>query len=221
MAADFYAVLGVGRDANLSQINRAFRALTHGVDTNRGAEEGQSRLSEIQQAYETLMDTARRAEYERLLRQEEESARDSRRGLAAEPLNRQPMDLFGGFEHYRPTRDMLWDHWTQNFDERRAPKSRTVRDLNVEVVIAAEQALRGGVLTIDVPVGDVCQRCQGTGSTGYFACDGCDGHGMMWENQRVDVVLSPPIAEGMTLPVSLKHLGISNLYLNLHVRIAQ
>ena len=219
MDADCYMILGVGRDANLSQIKRAFRTLSHQLHPDRAGSAGADQFILVREAYETLSDPARRAEHEReLCEREAEQAR--RHAPQPALLTRRPIDLFGTFEHYQPSREVIWDRWSQNFDAAHAPKSRMVRDLNVQVVIDPEQAGRLGIVPLEIPVGDVCGRCQGTGSTGYFACDACDGHGMRWENHRVDVLLSPPVYEGMTVPVSLKHLGVENMYLNLHVRIA-
>src|SRR4051812_27994586 len=114
MAADFYAVLGIQRDADLSQIKRAFRTLTRSLDSQH--DPASVRFREIQDAYDTLSDSSRRSEYERLLRQQEEKINPHRTPVSravpnppAEPLTRRPMDLFGEFEQHRPSRDMLWD----------------------------------------------------------------------------------------------------------------
>ena len=218
MAFDYYSVLGLGRDASLSQIERAFRTLSHQMDHDPHAEGAESRLAQVREAYRILSDTAQRAEYERKLRQPE--APPAPRPHVRESLTYRPVELFRDFEHYRPGRDSLWEHWGQNFDPAHAPKARTVKDVNVEVLISTDHAARGGVITLQVPVGELCARCQGTGSTGYFACDCCDGHGMRWEDQRVDVMLTAPVRDGTIIPVSLKHLGIKNLHLNLTVRVA-
>ena len=74
---DYYTILDVPRDAPDSEIRRAFRALAkeHHPDS-RGAA-GSDRSSErdfrlISEAYETLKDSSRRAEYDRELDEAEQ-----------------------------------------------------------------------------------------------------------------------------------------------------
>ena len=96
-----------------------------------------------------------------------------------------------------------------------------MRELNLELMLSSEEAERGGHFSIDVPVGHVCERCEGTGSTGFFQCDLCDGRGMTWQAARVIVFISPTTRDGTVIPISLRHLGVKNLFLNVHVRVTQ
>lgn len=64
---DYYAVLGVDRDASREDIKRAFRRLareTH-PDANPGDAEAEHRFREIAEAYEVLSDPDKRARYDR------------------------------------------------------------------------------------------------------------------------------------------------------------
>jgi molecular chaperone DnaJ len=67
MARDYYAVLGVPRDAGTEDIKRAFRRLareTH-PDANPGDPAADARFREIAEAYEVLSDPNRRRAYDR------------------------------------------------------------------------------------------------------------------------------------------------------------
>ena len=65
--ADYYEILGVGREASREEIRKAFRRLareTH-PDANPGDTHAEERFREIAQAYEVLSDPTKRASYDR------------------------------------------------------------------------------------------------------------------------------------------------------------
>ena len=67
MPADYYNVLGVSRDADESTIKRAYRQLArqHHPDVAHDKAEAEHRFKEINEAYEVLSDSQKRANYDR------------------------------------------------------------------------------------------------------------------------------------------------------------
>ncbi len=65
---DLYAILGVPRDADESEIRSAHRALAKKYHPDAGTGSSGERFRTIQDAYDILSDPARRAEYDRSLR---------------------------------------------------------------------------------------------------------------------------------------------------------
>ena len=63
-AMDFYAILGVPRDADEQAIRRAFRILARRYHPDRGAGSSSDRFRQVAEAYETLSDPARRQHYD-------------------------------------------------------------------------------------------------------------------------------------------------------------
>jgi molecular chaperone DnaJ len=216
MATNAYETLGVPRDATTSRIRRAFRQLFHQVRPEQD-DAAAKRFGDARAAFDALSDGRERAQHDRTVMRAD--AEQSARGEIPPPVT-EPVDLMGGFDTYRPNRGEIRETFARNFTGRGMPKSRTMRDLTVEVAISPDQAARGGTLPIDVPVATCCTRCQGTGATGYFHCDACDGHGLTWDVARVDVILPSPIRDNTNIPVSLRHLGVENLYLRVNVRVA-
>ncbi|KAL1297002.1 hypothetical protein AAFC00_004597 [Neodothiora populina] len=63
---DYYKILGVEKDADETQIKKAYRklAIVHHPDKNQGDETAAERFKDIGEAYETLSDSQKRASYD-------------------------------------------------------------------------------------------------------------------------------------------------------------
>ena len=132
-----------------------------------------------------------------------------------------PFKIFDSFESFHPSRPELLEFYRRNFTDRHVPKSQPARELLVDVALSPDQAQTGGRLPFEIPIARSCEICQGSGGTGFYPCDGCDGSGLLWENARHDVLLPRPTPDGTVVQVSLQHLGVRNLNLKLRVLVAQ
>lgn len=67
MAQDYYSILGVNRDSSTDDIKKAYRKLAHQYhpDKNPGNKESEEKFKEINNAYQVLGDTQKRAQYDR------------------------------------------------------------------------------------------------------------------------------------------------------------
>ncbi len=74
MKDDLYAILGVPRDADESEIRSAHRALARKYHPDAGIGSSSERFRSIQDAYDILSDPGRRAEYDRSLERREQRA---------------------------------------------------------------------------------------------------------------------------------------------------
>jgi molecular chaperone DnaJ len=208
---DYYLILGIPRDAGMQQVKQAYRSLSKRHHPDLAGPGGHDRFLQLQQAYETLCDPRRRRDYDRQLK--------DRPSVAAQP---QPwrVNPFTSFQTFRPSFEEVFDRFMQNFTHRHRTKSQHAEQVNIELLLTPAEAAAGQKVELELPLSCVCRRCDGTGRTGFFSCDACDGSGMHWEHTVMDVRLPAGVRDGTEVPLSLRHLGVSNIYLNLHVRVA-
>src|SRR5215468_3959198 len=67
MAADYYDVLGVKRQASEEDIKKAYRKLArqYHPDRNPGDKQAEAKFKEIQEAYDILSDKTKRSQFDR------------------------------------------------------------------------------------------------------------------------------------------------------------
>jgi DnaJ-class molecular chaperone len=200
-----YLILEITPQASESEIERAYRTLCSRHDAG---EAGEYQLREIDEAYKTLSDRAGRAESHRQMAQS-----------PAPPLWPEPMNLFGSFATYRPSREAIFNAFVHGSTGRGIPKSRQLGRINLELVVSPAEAARGGSLPIDIPIARLCPCCDGTGRTGFFHCDACDGEGVTHDHARIELRVPPTATDRATIPLSLHPFGVDAIGLNVHVRV--
>ena len=65
---DYYATLGVSKDASAKEVTRAYRKLARRLhpDANPGDQAAEARFKEVSAAYDVVGDEARRTEYDQV-----------------------------------------------------------------------------------------------------------------------------------------------------------
>ena len=104
---------------------------------------------------------------------------------------------------------------------RQRPKSRRLDALNLELLLSAEEAARGGVVVLGVPVFYPCRACHGAGVLAADVCQACDGRGMVEEEEDVRLAIPAFVRDGTVLRVPLRGLGIHNMYLHVFIRVGE
>ena len=166
---DYYATLGVAKTASDKEIKQAFRKLARKFhpDVNPGDKAAETRFKEINEAYEVLGDPAKREKYDELganWRMYEQAQRQGGTG-AGGPFGGQwtyapggggfrPMtedevsEMFGAEES--PFSDFFRTFFGGGGDSERrsrsrAPRNQRGRDVEHEIELDLEEALRGSV----------------------------------------------------------------------------
>jgi curved DNA-binding protein CbpA len=211
MDTDCYAVLGLSRDANLSQIRRAFRRLAHRLDPDHRRPPDEAPFQEIGQAYDTLSHTSSRADHDRELQAHDADEARPRELVPAR-------HVLDDYDRHHPSREDIERAMLDDYTDR-LPKARPMRAVRVEVAMPASDVAAGGVVPFDVPAAWACAACDGTGRAGFFRCDACEGRGVTWTTARVEVSVPAGTPADAGIPASLAPLGLSTLYLDVSVRV--
>lgn len=226
---DRYALLGVPRNESEVGIRAAFRDLVKRHHPDRAGPEGAERFREVVEAYRVLADPARRRAYDEDLRWAEgrEAVRISRGRpggsdwVGPEPLTPEPLAVFETPEEIRPSFEALFDRLLRNFTGLAVPKAERPEGLTCNIVLSPEEAARGGILPIQVPLFAHCPACSGAGRSWGFPCIDCGATGMVEEPATVRIRIPPGVRSGSRFAASLAGLGIGNLVLEVLVRIGR
>lgn len=175
---DYYAILGVGRNATEKEIKQAYRRLAkkHHPDVNRGNKAAEAKFKELGEAYEALSDPEKRAQYDRF--------------GSAGPFSRPPGGP-GGYRQYTHSTEEpeeglggLGDLFERFFggQARGAPRAgarRTRQDVSYPVELTLQEAYRGTTRTVELTLPEACPTCGGRGAAkdGIRTCSACGGSG--------------------------------------------
>lgn len=167
---DYYEILGVPRNATDEQIKRAFRKLAFKYHPDHNKEAGaEDRFKEINEAYEVLSDTRKRAYYDRYGR------------VSTSDLLGFEDFTFGGLGD-------IFDAFfgaTSAKTQHRVPQKGT--DLRVNLTISFEEAVFGTDKQFEIWRIENCSLCHGIGcepGTNPQKCLNCNGSGQIRRIQQ-------------------------------------
>jgi molecular chaperone DnaJ len=86
-----------------------------------------------------------------------------------------------------------------------------------EILLTADEAARGGILPLDVPVTSTCQACDGTGGP-IFDCERCQGEGKVSRRMPVPIRIPPGVRDGEVFQVATDDPAVPSIFLTVHLR---
>lgn len=180
---DYYKALSVAENASAKEITRAYRRLArqHHPDANSGNKDAEERFKEISAAYDIIGDAEKRKEYDEVRRLGPVGATFG--GGGGRPGG------FGFTTEGGEFGDLLGDLLGRTF-RRGGPRGRTApqrgADLEAELQLSFEAAVRGVTTSVNVTTEAACEVCHGTGAkpgTSPRPCPECGGRGVLDEDQ--------------------------------------
>lgn len=228
---DYYAILGVSRDADAKAIKRAFRikAREHHPDVNRDNPDAETRFKEINEAYEVLSDTGKRSMYDRYgtdWKRYKDAGFDATSGPDPSTYSQEsgdfeqwftgtcggPFSTSGGATFTTSSRSGsrgFSDFFNLLFGQDGARTSgfqqrvAPVRgqDLEIDVSITLDEALKGTLRRLTVRAPRLCDLCDGSGVVRGAMCPRCDGSGELIEPRTLEVKVPAGVATGSRVRV--------------------
>ncbi|HWH31832.1 MAG TPA: molecular chaperone DnaJ [Egibacteraceae bacterium] len=190
---DYYATLGVARDASQAEIAKAYRKLARELhpDANPGDKAAEERFKEVSEAYSVLSSTDKRAEYDEVRRLV--SSGGFRGGF---PGGGPGGGFRSGAGGYTATGqgfefdlgDLLGGIFGGGAagGRRGAGGPRRGRDVETELTLSFSDALRGVTTTLRLSGAAPCSTCAGSGArpgTAPVPCATCGGAGTIAQDQ--------------------------------------
>lgn len=168
---DYYATIGVSREASAEEIKRAYRKQARRLhpDVNP-SEEAAEQFKALSQAYEVLSDPQKRQQYD----------------VGVDPYGAHGSSAFGqGFSFT----DIMDAFFGGGATAGRGPRSREQRgqDALVPLEVDLRDAVFGGEADLTFDTAVTCTACEGNGArpgTGRRTCDVCQGVGQVQEIQN-------------------------------------
>jgi molecular chaperone DnaJ len=169
---DYYAALGVSKDATAAEIKKAYRTLARDLHPDKGGDE--KRFKEVSEAYAVLSDEKKRAEYD------EARALFGSGGFRGRgPGGFSMGDMFGG-----TNLGDLFGGMFGNGARTRGP--RRGGDVETEVTLDFAEAVNGVTVPLRLASPHACTTCRGSGAkpgTTPRTCATCGGTGAVSRNQ--------------------------------------
>jgi len=213
----YYMILGVSSTESDSGIRAAYRDLAKRLHPDVAGEQATRSFQEVSEAYRVLSDPQRRREYNDKLNRAEDGGMVTVRRAPPEPLAREPITILGNRDGIRPSFAAMHDRALRNFAGIGIRKWEHLESLNFEVRLTPEEASRGCVVPVGVPVFSRCSQCGGSGHDWVFPCAYCQQQGMIENEERLQVWIPPMAPSGSIYEIPLRGLGIHDFYLRLHV----
>ncbi|MBN2362059.1 MAG: J domain-containing protein [Deltaproteobacteria bacterium] len=218
MPGDLYSVLGVSRGASEAEIKRAYRKLAkrYHPDVTGGDSRAAEKFKEINGAFDVLGDREKRKLYDefgedslktgfepgRARQYKKWADQAGSRGFRHGRTGASPFGDAGGFESEGGFGGFE-DFFGNIFGGRPGPVQRSA-NVQHELEIDLETAMRGGPMRVTLTREVPCSQCQGSGRTGRSTrspCLPCHGSGRVAIEDALTITIPERTPDGSTLTI--------------------
>lgn len=178
LAQDYYAILGLNKDASDKEIKSSYRQLSKQFhpDKNPGNEDAHHKFIEIGEAYEVLSDPEKRKIFDQY---GAEALKNGGPGQGGQGGFHDPFDIF----------EQMFNRGGPGggFGQRQKPRGHNLR---VQEELSLKEYYTGSTLDFSLMLNDVCDHCDGTGSEDgkVTQCPDCQGRGVVIQLIRMGII---------------------------------
>ncbi|MDO4911203.1 MAG: molecular chaperone DnaJ [Corynebacterium sp.] len=196
---DYYAYLGVDKNASQADIKKAYRKIAreNHPDTNPGDAAAEERFKKAAEAYDVVGDPETRREYDQV--------RSMPRGFGGAGFgggsgaggfngNINMNDLFnggfGGAAGAGGLGDILGGIFNRGSQQRRPSRGA---DVEVDLSLSFKEAVLGGTTPVELSTNVACSTCHGSGDSSGLptTCSTCHGEGLVQNGSGVFNMAQP------------------------------
>jgi curved DNA-binding protein len=219
---DYYEILGVPRTASDVEIKKAFRKLAREFhpDVAKNKKQAEEKFKDINEAYEVLGDSTKRKKYDELGENWSSGSEfrpppgwesyTSKGGFPGRGPQGQEYEFhFGGtgfsdfFEQLFGSRGgAAGAGFGRGGGIREDDLAERGRDIEGDIMVTLEEAMRGSVRSVSVRHGVVCEHCGGTGQRARHVCNVCGGTGQVAKTNTYQVKIPAGVTNGQRLRVA-------------------
>lgn len=191
---DYYAVLGVGKNATQKEIKDAYRKLArkYHPDANESDKQKEDKFKEVSEAYEVLKDPKKRKEYDEM----GSFFSGGAGGYGSANFGGQGFGNFSGSGGGFSFGDIgdIFDLFGSGARGQKANIPTKGEDIIYNVHLTFDEALKGKSVQFVINKEENCASCGGTGAapgSSRKTCPTCGGSGMIAQNQGVFSMTRP------------------------------
>ncbi len=208
---DYYEVLGIDKNADATEIKKAYRKLAMKYHPDKNSEkEAEAKFKEASEAYEILSDTEKKKMYDQYGHAGVEG-QFGQGGFSWQDFTHASefQDIFGegGFSSIF---DMFFGGSGHGGSRRREATNRG-EDVKISLSLSLKEIAEGVEKTLKINLKECCEVCKGTGSEdgNVTTCSQCHGQGKIRQNQRsifgtIQTVVTCPSCKGEGKIISKK-----------------
>ncbi|HPO05555.1 MAG TPA: molecular chaperone DnaJ [Candidatus Gracilibacteria bacterium] len=178
---DYYAELGVDRNASPDDIKKAYRRMAqkYHPDANPNNKEAEEKFKTVSLAYEVLSDPQKRSQYDRFGSEGPQ--------MGGSGFNGGGFDFSQGFD-FGGINDIFESFFGGGFSSNPSQTRRSSRGANLEanLTISFEESVSGVTKELNITKHEECEHCGGTGSKSgrRQTCSECNGRGQTYRTQH-------------------------------------